>query len=166
MIKIEYRDNKELYNSYIKYIDSEKITDYSEYPEHWSNIPVNVEWLKFLYRYYKDDMFFVDLGCGSGQVLRFAKNIGYNVEGIDIDDYKELNKELNFKQKDIRKIKSFSKWDIIYLYEPLKGDHLDSLISKIINTSKEGALIVTINYFIESDLVEALGDFVYRKIKK
>lgn len=164
MIKMEYRDNKIDYNNYLDYLKSENLIDEDDSLDYWSNYPIDVDSLKVLYRIYKKGYKFLDLGCGCGQVLRFSNNIGYDVEGIDFNKkYDIYNKDYKYTNKDIRKIKSFKKWDIIYLYRPSKDKDLDILINKVIDGSNIGTLIVTPYYDIIDDRVEKVELYLYRK---
>jgi hypothetical protein len=58
---------------------------------------------------------------------------------------------------------AFNKWDIIYLYRPLKDNELDILINKIIDSCNSGTLIFTPTYDITDDRVDRLEQYVYKK---
>jgi len=52
---------------------------------YWGNFPLSPFKLHILYKVYKSGYKFLDLGSGAGQVLNFAKNIGYDVIGVEFD---------------------------------------------------------------------------------
>jgi SAM-dependent methyltransferase len=138
----------------------------------WGNIPSGYSQLIFLSRYVGKDYSFFDIGCGAGQVLDFARNIGIDkVSGLEIDNelYQEcINNGFDVINGDLINIDlSFLKnFDILYFYCIIKDESLMGLtMQRICDSMKVGSII-------KADLVDfkvknfnEIGLNLYKKIK-
>ena len=158
-------ENSKDYLLYQEYLKKEGILDFDRDKEYWGNVPITTKHLKCLYKYFKPNMKFLDLGCGAGNVLRFAKNIGFDVTGVEFDkklipylnDYKYLNQNIKELDKEF-----YSDFDIIYSYKPLKDDFKD-YVDLVIDSMKSGSFIVTPSFRIKNDKVKRIGQNIYKK---
>lgn len=158
-------ENTEDYLMFIKFITLKGLTDRDRKKPYWGNLPITVNKLKGLYHVYKPNMKFLDLGCGVGNVLRYAKNIGYDVFGVEFNE--ELTRYLgdyNFIIKDITKLEDnfYSDFDIIYAYRPLKNE-FESYINKVVNNMKSGSYIFTPTFNINNKNLEEVSPYFYKK---
>jgi uncharacterized UPF0146 family protein len=132
---------------------------------YWGNIAAQRDYLIPLYNIFKEGMSMVNLGSGTGSVLRFSKNIGYEVLGVEMD--KNLIKhsiEPNVIEGNILELESsfFKEFDVIYSYRPLKKEFKE-FIDNVIDNMKEGAYIVTPHFSIENNKVKQVDNFTYIK---
>jgi len=132
---------------------------------YWGNFPLSPFKLHILYKVYKSGYKFLDLGSGAGQVLNFAKNIGYDVIGVEFD--KQLvNVSINTIEKDIRKLdKDFYKdFDVIYSYQPIKNNNeFQNYLSVVIDNMKIGSFLITPDFTVNNKLVIKLDNYLYQK---
>jgi SAM-dependent methyltransferase len=74
-------------------------------------------------KYYKPGFKFLDIGCGLGNILRLANEIGYKSTGIEINtDLKKHHNGLNVIYGDVLKLNTYNflrDFDVIYLYRPI-----------------------------------------------
>jgi len=144
-------------NDYIKYLNKVRelgLIDNTQYEHHHGYITAHKDQLKPLYDIFVEGMSFIDLGCGAGNVLRYADNIGYDVTGVDFNkdllehakDYKTIHCSFDDLKDD-----DYKKYDVIYIYRPLKEKELKVYIEKIKRCMKEGSYIFA-------------PDFLYKKI--
>jgi len=67
---------------------------------------------------------FIDIGCGIGNILLFAEQFGFNVHGIEKDDYpRKTASSLLFTDQiynaDIRTFDRYDTFDVLYYFCPL-----------------------------------------------
>ncbi len=91
---------------------------------------------------------FLDVGCGIGNVLLIAEQFGFEVYGIEKDDYSfpiaaKLIGEDRIAQADIWKYGNFGEHEVIYYYRPFSGRVQQLRFEKLIEDSmKIGALLI------------------------
>lgn len=150
------KENQVDYINYVNNVRKLGLIDNTNYKEHWGYITAHKDELECLYDIYIKGMSFLELGCGAGNVLRYADNIGYDVTGVDYNkellkhskNYKVLNKYF----KDLED-SFFKQFDVIYAYRPLKDEQFNLLIERIKNNMKLGAYLITPQF----------GDIKYKK---
>lgn len=165
---MEYKDNVIDYLDFVKEMKSKGLISSvaDQDSKVWNNLVIDVKYLKELYNFYSPNMCFLELGCGVGNVLRFANNIGYLTMGFEIDS--NLTKGLknpNIINFDIRKLPDFEykNSDIIYCYRPIKEGY-DEYIEKVISVMKSGAILMTPMTFHKNENLKMVGLFMYKKI--
>lgn len=139
------KNNKE-YLKNAMYLAKKNFIDLEGTKTNYGNIIVQPYQLKILYDIFEGGKTFIDLGCGTGNVLNYAYNIGYDVIGIEWN-INLINKNHNVIQSDLTKVEP-SFWediDVIYTYKPLKKG-MDEFINKIIKYMKVGAYLITPEY--------------------
>lgn len=158
-------DNSRDYLLFQQYITLKGATDRDRKKSYWGNVPVSSNNLQCLYNIYKPNMKLLDLGCGAGNVLRFAKNIGFDVFGV------EFNKELtvylgdyDYIHGDITKLSKdfYKKFDVIYAYRPLKKEFQD-YVELIVNNMKSGSYILTPDFEFKSKLLKPISRYLSQK---
>lgn len=91
---------------------------------------------------------FLDVGCGIGNVLLIAEQFGFDVYGIEKDEYpfqiaNRLIGEKRIIQADIWSYESYGEYDVIYYYRPFSGREPQLRFEKLIEeTMKTGALLI------------------------
>lgn len=164
---MDFKSNELKYNEYIKTIKEEGMVDNSRELPYWGNIPIKSFYLNPLYEIYKPGYKFLDLGCGVGNVLLFAKNIGYDVFGVEFN-YKYLNHLKGYKHLhyDITKLDGnfYNDFDVIYSYKPLK-ENFNNFLEDVISNMKENSFLLTPQHKVISNNVIDLSCNLY-KIKK
>jgi len=88
---------------------------------------------------------FLDIGSGVGNILRVAKEMSMNVDGLEVNkELEKWNQGLNVYYVDVLKSNfDFSKYDLIYLYRPIEQvRYCDDLFSEIFKTAKKGVIII------------------------
>lgn len=153
------------YVEYIAYLKEEGVLNYDRTTKNWGNLPIEWPLLGCLYDIYKEGFTFVDLGCGAGNVLRYAQNAGYEVAGVEYD--KTLFKYLepyNYFSNNIEDLSPefYKDYDVIYSYCPLKDGQRD-YINSIIEHMKPGAYLVLPFYMSRNKRVENIERYVYQK---
>lgn len=154
---------------YIKYLNTVRglgLIDNTNYIDYHGYITAHKDQLKGLYDIYKEGMSFVDLGCGAGNVLLYAHNIGYDVVGVDFNEsllkhveYKTICADLNKLEPDF-----YKDFDVIYCFRPLTDENLKPYLNKVIACMKSGSYIMTPTRVQENkNLIEVKG---YNSIKK
>ena len=144
-------------NDYIQYLNKVRsldLIDNTDYENHYGYITAHKDKLAPLYDIFVEGMTFVDLGCGAGNVLRYATNIGYDVTGVDFDkNLLEHAKDYNTIQSKFEDLEDdfYKDFDVIYIYRPLKKEELKIYIDKIKLCMSEGSYIFA-------------PDFLYQKI--
>lgn len=138
-----------------------------ENSKYWNNIAIDYRFLKVLYNIFINGMTFLELGCGAGNVLRFAKNIGYSVNGIEIDDklIKYLE-EFDHMYENILNVDKtlYSKYDVIYSYVPLKENYVYFLENSVIPYMNKGSYLITPSTILNNKSLKMLQPFLYIKI--
>lgn len=163
-----YSDNVIDYLDFVKEMKSKGLiqTEVDQESKVWNNIVIDVKFLKGLYKVYQPNMKFLELGCGVGNVLRFAKNIGYVTSGFEIDS-KLFGKSNNpdIYRGDITLIPTYNykNSDVIYCYRPLKEGYED-YINMVVSNMKTGAILMTPMTFQKNDSLKMVGMFMYEKI--
>jgi len=158
-------ENIDSYMSYYYKIKGDNLVSNNRELSYWGNFPIEPHKLTDLYKVYKSGYKFLDLGSGAGQVLNFAKNIGYDVTGVEFD--KQLvNASTNTIEKDIRKLsKDFYKdFDVIYSYQPIKNNNdFQNYLSVVIDNMKIGSFLITPDFTVNNKLVIKLDNYLYQK---
>ncbi len=91
---------------------------------------------------------FLDVGCGIGNVLLIAEQFGFDVYGIEKDEYSfpiaaKLIGEDRVAQADIWAYAGYSEFEVIYYYRPFSGRVQQLRFEKLIEDSmKTGALLI------------------------
>ena len=136
--------------------------------EYWGYITAHHNQLHCLYGIFKEGMSFVDLGCGAGNVLKYANNIGYEVTGVEFNEtlIKYLE-DYNYYTNDIKNLdKEFYKnYDVIYCYRPLKDEELIIYINKVIEYMGVGNYLVIPNHKVKDNRLIKIDNDCYQKIK-
>ncbi len=159
-------ENIEDYNYYLKILIEDNKVDYSSDLNYWSNIPINDKSLHLLYRAFEDGYKLIDLGCGCGNILRFANNIGYDVTGIEFNnEYEEYLKPYNYYIQDITLLDNdfYEKFDVIYIYKPLKYGFKE-YVNHIVSNMRIGSYIITPTYMIENINLKYVDIYMYERI--
>ena len=168
------RDNNLDSIEYIKYLSDNNISNTLESSyelDYWNFITMDYTYYTVIYPLYEryNCKSIIDLGCGAGNVLRYAMNIGYETTGVDFEDFSIYNKEHIFIHKDIRglELSIYSQYDVIYIALPLKiGKGFEEYISIIQDNMKVGQYIITPLYIIEDDRFERIDQHTFVKQKK
>jgi SAM-dependent methyltransferase len=137
------------------------VNDKSEF---FNNIIIDVRFLKDLYKIYQPNLTFLELGCGVGNVLRFAKNIGFKVTGIEINQ-NLIQDNIEVINMDIQKYpaENYKDYDVIYIYRPLKNGY-DDYINLIIDNMKSGSILMTPMTIQNNPILKTVGLFMYQKL--
>jgi uncharacterized UPF0146 family protein len=104
--------------------------------------------LNIIIKNYKKHLKLCDLGCGIGNIIYFAKRLGYETMGVEIqpqynDRYKELG--LNVINDDLitMDFSFLSDFDVIYFYRPISNPSLMMYVfNRVYKELKKNALIV------------------------
>lgn len=162
-----YKDNVVDYLIYVKDMTAKGLIDseIDEKLEFFNNIIIDVRFLKDFYKIYKPNMSFLELGCGVGNVLRFAKNIGFDVTGIEINSDLIQDSILNVINMDIQKypMENYKDYDVIYIYQPLKVG-FTNYVNTVIENMKIGTILVTPMTIQNNPILKTVGLFMYQKI--
>ena len=132
-MKLSLEENNKNYKFFLSVIAKEGLIDRNREYSYWANFPVDVKELECLYNFYVPGMSFIDLGCGAGQVLRYARHIGYKTKGIEFDKKFETvltNFDVDFinlKEMDLRQLEMY---DVVYCYKPFKKG-LDDFLKQV-----------------------------------
>jgi uncharacterized UPF0146 family protein len=161
-----YKDNVIDYLLYTESMSEKGLIDNNvdQKSEFFNNIIIDVRFLKDLYKIFKPNALFLELGCGVGNVLRFAKNIGFNVTGIEINQ-NLIQDTLQVINMDIQKypIENYKNYDVIYIYRPLKNGY-DDYIELIIKNMKRGSILMTPMTTQNNHSLKLVGLFMYQII--
>lgn len=166
------QENDRLYFDLIRKQEKEGIVKRSKDSknEHWDYTPIQSPFLHVLYDLYVEGaLTLLDIGAGHGNVLQYARNIGFDAYGIEEkndyvnkDDAKQL--AINYSGYDIGK--ELSKFDVVYCYKPI-GAGFDTMVSDIITHMKAGAWLIVPDYFIdlkkETRVIGTKDKFTYQK---
>ncbi len=94
---------------------------------------------------------FLDIGCGIGNVLLFAEQIGFDVYGIEKDQYpfyvaSRMVGSKRISQTDILNYDQYGNFDIVYYFCPLTDSNLQKQFElQVENTMRPGAILIA-NY--------------------
>ncbi|MBU4034185.1 MAG: class I SAM-dependent methyltransferase [Proteobacteria bacterium] len=90
----------------------------------------------------------LDVGCGIGNVLVIAEQFGFDVYGIEKDEYPfrvaaKLIGEERITQADIWTYEGYGEYEVIYYYRPFSGRVQQLRFEKLIEDSmKTGAILI------------------------
>jgi len=161
-----YKDNVIDYLVYTESMTKKGLIDnqINKESEFFNNIIIDVRFLEDLYKIYQPNLTFLELGCGVGNVLRFAKNIGFKVTGIEIDK-NIIQDNTEVINMDIQKypIENYKQYDVIYIYRPLKNGYND-YINLIIDNMKVGSILMTPMTLQNNPILKPVGLFMYQKL--
>ena len=156
------------YLDHIAHLKKEGALNYDRDTKYWGNIPIEHTHLYDLYTIFEQGYKFLDLGCGAGNVLRFAQNAGYEVTGVELDEalFKYLE-GYNYFSNDMRKLSPdfYSEYDVIYSYSPLK-EGMQLFVDKVIASMKIGAYLVLPFRIVRNRNMKLIGRGYYKKIAK
>lgn len=133
---------------------------------------------------YKEDLKFIDCGCGIGNVLSTAKFVGLkNLYGIEYDEktyniawaMKEILKDgwgngtkCSVRKGDILNHNGYNKYDIIYYYCPIDDWKLQQKFErKVADTCKKGTIVIGFysnDTFRKDRRFKQIGDSVFVKL--
>jgi len=105
---------------------------------------------KLVRKYVQENKYLLDIGCGTGEFIKYCKSVNYKVLGVEpskVAREKAVSKKLDVKE-DISEINN-TKFDVITLWHVLEHiENLDEYILKIKQLLKpNGTLIVAVpNY--------------------
>lgn len=91
---------------------------------------------------------FLDVGCGIGNVLLIAEQFGFEVYGIEKDEYPfrvaaKLIGEERIAQADIWAYAGYGEYEVVYYYRPFSGRTQQLRFEKLIeNSMKTGSILV------------------------
>jgi SAM-dependent methyltransferase len=161
-----YKDNVIDYLVYTESMTEKGLIDNNvdQKSEFFNNIIIDVRFLKDLYKIYQPNLTFLELGCGVGNVLRFAKNIGFKVTGIEINQ-NLIQDNTEVINMDIQKypVENYKNYDVIYIYRPLKNGY-DDYINLIIDNMKSGSILMTPMTIQNNPILKTVGLFMYQKL--
>lgn len=161
-----YKDNVIDYLLYTESMIQKGLIDNSVDKESkfFNNIIIDVRFLKDFYKIYQPNLTFLELGCGVGNVLRFAKNIGFKVTGLEIDN-NLIQDNTEVINMDILNYPSenYKNYDVIYIYRPLKNGY-DDYINLIVENMKSGSILVTPMTLQNNKILKSVGSFMYQKL--
>ena len=90
----------------------------------------------------------LDVGCGIGNVLLVAEQFGFEVYGIEKDEYPfqvaaRLIGEERIAQADIWTYKEYGEYEVIYYYRPFSGREQQLRFERLIEDSlKTGGILI------------------------
>jgi len=90
----------------------------------------------------------LDVGCGIGNVLLIAEQFGFEVYGIEKDEYPfrvaaKLIGEERITQADIWAYEGYGEYEVVYYYRPFSGREQQLRFEKLIeNTMKTGGILI------------------------
>ncbi len=90
----------------------------------------------------------LDVGCGIGNVLLVAEQFGFDVYGIEKDEYPfqvaaKLIGEERIAQADIWAYQDYGKYEVVYYYRPFSGRDQQLRFEKLIeDTMKTGGILI------------------------
>lgn len=95
---------------------------------------------------------FLDAGCGIGNIMVLAKEIGFDVHGLEIDPKtiakaKEVFPHIHghIEKYNILTYKDYGKYDVIYYYQPLRDKDREVRFElRVENQMKVGAIVFPI----------------------
>lgn len=159
-------DNIE-YNKLVNYFKVDCDLKFEKDLDYWGYTAIDYNYINCLEELYNDGDRFLELGCGPGNVLKVAKDFGYDVTGVEIDKkYEEYLKDYNYIIGDITKLDYdfYNKFDFIYTHKPLKKG-LKKYLDIVTDNMKNGAILYTpfLNY--EKINFEKIGTCKIKKIK-
>lgn len=107
------------------------------------------------------DVSIIDLGCGTGNFLKYLNNKGFNnLTGIDLIENNDTN--IKYIQSDILKCKFDKKFDVIVSNMNIEHiDNLDSYISKIDSILEKDGIVI-INTINEHSLIYRISKILYK----
>lgn len=91
---------------------------------------------------------FLDVGCGIGNVLVIGEQFGFDVYGIEKDEYPflvaaKLIGEERIAQADIWTYENYGEYEVIYYYRPFSGRAQQLRFEKLVEDSmKIGAILI------------------------
>jgi len=153
----------EVVRKYISFIaDSYKIRgDYKSRKGtmHYGFVPTNTEYilevLFELYHYmggYKYQHSFLDIGCGIGNIVLLAKQIGFNAYGLEYNKKicsiarRFIGKSYIFRG-DMTYFRNYSEYDVLFYYIPIiNPEAMRKFATKLSKAVKPGAYIIPQGY--------------------
>ncbi|KKM19258.1 hypothetical protein LCGC14_1657500 [marine sediment metagenome] len=94
----------------------------------------------------------LDVGCGIGLFMKLASIVGFNVKGVEIRDYSDWG-SMEIKRTDAFGYEEYSKYDIIYMYQPIfDAKKLNKLVLKIDSQIKVGTYMMITDMGLPSEI--------------
>lgn len=143
--KPNYSTLIEDYKSFLEYLEFKRLSDKDSTLNYWGNFPSDHTHLKILYNKVVPKTRFLDLGCGTGQILRVAKALGAYCHGVEFEpNFFPYLTEYDCECCDIRELPDtfYSQFDFIYIYRPLKENYKE-YVYHVGSNMKKGALLYT-----------------------
>ncbi len=117
--------------------------------------------LQYIKESKKENISILDIGCGTGNLLKFFKQNGFNnLTGIDLVD--NSDDVINFIKSDILNYANNNKYDVII--STMNIEHilnLDGYVKKIKDFMKDDTLVI-INTIDESSLIYLISKILYK----
>lgn len=93
----------------------------------------------------------LDVGCGIGNVLLIAEQFGFEVHGIEKDDYSfriaaKLIGEERIAQADIWSYEGYGDYEVVYYYRPFSGRDQQLRFEKLIEEKMQTGAILIANH--------------------
>jgi len=92
---------------------------------------------------------FLDVGCGIGDKVLIAKELGFDAHGIEKDEklFKIADIYLpNIQNIDAFDFEDYDKFDVIYAYHPFKDEEKQKALVDLINSKKrEDAIFINVS---------------------
>lgn len=123
--------------------------------EHYGFIPTNtILILETLFRLYchmescPGEHKFLDIGCGIGNIVLLAYEIGFNAYGLEYnkkiyDIAKDLVNEDRIFKGDMTNFKKYGEYDVLYYYAPIYDRKImNEFVEKLVKAVKPGAYVI------------------------
>lgn len=169
---MDFKENRNIYKNHIDHLIASGLCDYSLNMEHFGFIPSKVNQLLSIDDVYKEGMTFLDVGCGYGNVMKYASNIGYDCFGIENNAdilEKVRDSKLKIINKDAREVSRdfISMFDVVFCYTPINLGRKEFLIN-LTNKLSCGQIIIIPSFGkdIEGCEVKHVGRQAYMKKNK
>jgi len=91
---------------------------------------------------------FLDIGCGIGNILLIAEQFGFDVHGIEKDEYpfgvaQRLIGEERISQADIWSYQGLADFDVLYYFRPFSGREQQLRFEKLVEEKmRTGAILI------------------------
>ena len=114
----------------------------------------------------KSEFTFLDIGCGTGNVLLIAEQFDFDVYGIEKDDYpctiaRQLIDDAKILQEDIRGYKHYDKYDVVYYFCPFSDGKQQRQFERFIEDQMRTGGILIANQKRSEDIA---SDARFKKI--
>lgn len=137
---MDFEENRNDYIKHVSELEGRGFLNKDLNMGHYGFIPTSTSYLISLYAIFKSGMNILEVGCGYGNIIRFAKNIGFIATGIEYDDTicEYLEKETNYAylKQDARTLTKgqIQEYDVVFCYSPInegRKGFLNGLVDKL-----------------------------------